>query len=311
MRRERDTNENMTVAEIFILLFCIIGLIENLLIIFVILADRTLRKNLANQFFVNLMVWYFLFDLASLLRSVVSSMGMNVVDLLITTIIASSLAISALTLDRMLAIKFPYRHHSLPRWVPCLVIIFCWAIPIAYLILSFVLEDEIKDFTRGCIFVTTNITAIVCLVVSNTIIFVEARMQLKKIEKTQVRTTSPKDEQFSSNALQSKSKTVSANKVKSETRLAYICFGVVITYIIFWLPMTLEYLINGLQRQRPSEATRVLVYLNAIVMPVFYAWFNKSVKKSLKSRMCRIHSTTSHSDESYVSSSRGSEGTKM
>ena len=274
-----------TISYIFLVLSSV-GLIENLLFIIVIITDRKLRRIVANKFFLNVTIWCFLFDCVGVVRSGVDLKEVHIIDVLITTVVASALAITSLTLDRMLAIKFPYRYQALPPWPSYLAIFLCWVMPLSYLVASFVIGDYAKKFTRNCIFVSTSIVTIISLLFSNIIIFIEAQKQLSKICKTQIHVFQIDDDptSLSSNSTSSPSR-CHQKRVRREAHLAYCCFGVVIIYCVLWLPITIEFLVSGMT-DHPSDVMRVLAYMNPVLMPAFYAWYNRNVRNSIRARLC-------------------------
>ena len=253
---------------IAILVLSTLGTLVNGSVIGILLSSSVLRRNRAIQLFINLLASYFVFNLLTIFG--VSIERVKVHDYIVALKLVATLSLVVLTIDRMLAIKFPFRYHLLPSWSTILMSALCWIIPIAFTVVAkTVLEKSSLNQARSSKIVFVFIAGIIFLVISNLIIFREARAQQKKIRRSNTITSCDR-------------RTVTHFQ---EARLAYLCFGVVIIYSLLWLPVILELMIdmkNVQLQQTVSIVTRGLVYMSSILTPLFCVGYNRLIKDHMR-----------------------------
>ena len=258
-----------------------VSFVVNATVLTVLIRYKTLRSNTTNKLLINLLACYSLCDVITCIGCVTH---METWQFSVATAVASVLALTMLTIDRMLVIALPYRYENLPKRVPYLLIVITWLIPSLYYVLSKVFNKQRKN-TMYVLSVV--VIGCISLVATNTIVFLNARKQLKKICKTSV-CTAPK-------SCDSDTKTTPRPVFcKKQAKLAESCFGVVIIYVVCWFPLLMEKFLVSMDMREVSRAvfvtTRGFVFASSIITPAFYAWHNRNIKRQLK-LCCKLTSS--------------------
>ena len=174
-------------------------------------------------------------------------------------IVFSMLNFTLITVDRLIAVKWPFfymdRIHTKQSLIAIAIV---WGITIAYAILIItifsVLDTGTTRYLGNIIFVVVVITGFITLFISNSFVFVEARGKLRALEKITHSIANiivePSD----------KSKNKEKEFRKKEFRLVRINIGLILCFFLFW--------INAL-----ILSIRKIVYIDEMDPPIRFDYF--------------------------------------
>ena len=279
--------------------------IVNAIPICIISCIREIRKVMSNKFLLNLLMSHFVVGVLYLFTITLQFMQARrtIVHIIhaAAEIIATSSMI-ALTIDRCLCIKYPFQYQNFPKWISYLLMFFCWLIGIIIFICGAVSSVYIMMiYNVRVMYAITGTIAVVVLLVSNTLIFIETRRHIKAISAVSVahriestKTTAPAIDfiacvnpdnvedavnSIQTNDLYTKSSRELKKRFiqKKEIRAAHICILMATSYIFLWVP----YFVASYVGTNTMSYLAFSIYIgmiNSVADPLIYVRFNKKVK---------------------------------
>ena len=278
----------------------IIGLTVNFATLGLTLFHKKLRESNADILFLNLIASYSVF---SGLTCIGIMAKVNLKEYAAVTVLVSIIALSSLSLDRMMVIKFPFRYITWPKWIVILEIAVCWIFPgIFYATIKPSLDMHTKCLLLGII----PLSGALLLTVSNTFVFITARRHLKEILKTaghlhiensddglseKVSESPANNTSVRSSDVKKVKETIKyAFTLKREVKLVYSCFEIVILFSSTCLPLSFHQLYQQSQSHTgmpgKTYVLRGMVYLNTIFTPIVYIYHNTTMRREMKKVYC-------------------------
>ena len=292
-------------SKTYLISFTVLSSFALLLDIFVIalmLRNKKLRRRPANKFLLNLLmsdgtvcVSFISFN-GHLLNnwddkksfSENSFIFQTSVVFFYVAVVLSMLNFTLLTVDRLIAVKWPfYYEDKVQTKQPFIAIVVVWGVTIVYGILMITLFDVLDPGTARYLgnitFVVVVIIGFITLFTSNSFVFVEARSQLKAIEKIthSIENLSVEPGDKSNNKKEFR---------KKEFRLVRINIGLILFFLLFWINvfiLFIKFLVytDEVKKPIPSEyiiASWYLVHIYYICNPLWYVALNSDVKREVK-----------------------------
>ena len=308
-----DNSENKNISsskyfsssKTYLISFTVLSSFALLLDIFVIalmLWNKKLRRRPANKFLLNLLmsdgtvcVSFISFN-GHLLNnwgdkksfSENSFIFQTSVVFFYVAVVLSMLNFTLLTVDRLIAVKWPFYYEDrVQTKQPFIAIAVVWGVTIVYGILMITLFDVLDPGTARYLgnitFVVVVIIGFITLFTSNSFVFVEARSQLKAIEKIthSIENLSVEPGDKSNNKKEFR---------KKEFRLVRINIGLILFFLLFWINvfiLFIKFLVytDEVKKPIPSEyiiASWYLVHIYYICNPLWYVALNSDVKREVK-----------------------------
>ena len=271
------------------------ALLLDMFVILLMLWNKKLRKRRSNKLLLNLLISdgivcvSFITYCANVM--IASNDASSFYDLylqqlklfvLIDVVVLLSLFnLTLITLDRLIAVKWPFFYEERIQTKQILIAIgIIWAITIVHGIVLMILYHVLDRYTifylGNVVFLVVIITGFVVLLASNFFVFVEARRQLRAIEKISIEHLNKSQKR--------------ANKFrKKECRLVRINIGLVLCFFLFWintLIITVKLLIYSDETCPPITARYMLVswylvYIYYISNPLWYVGLSQDVKQEV------------------------------
>ena len=97
-----------------------------------------------------------------------------------------SFSLTALAIDRLGCIKYPFHYQNLPKWLSYVVIFLCWMLGTIHFLLRkiFPQVNSLKSTQISYVVIVSVLTIILC--VSNTLIFKETQRHIKAISSSMI-----------------------------------------------------------------------------------------------------------------------------
>lgn len=195
--------------------------------------------------------------------------------------------------DRLVAIMWPYFYlNKVQDNHVFLIIGLDWTINILYLIMGFTLW--MVDYADRVVVLFYSIASvipstIIILMIVNTIIFITAWKQLKSIAVVITPITV---------------KSAQAWQESHQIKAAKICYGVVITLIIFYSPTMLQIILKLIHGVETSNRLIDIfvdygLVLNTIVDPIIYVFINKKLRQQISRNILGRSSTSNDRETSF------------
>ena len=278
------------------------ALFLDIFLIALTLRNKKLRSRPANKFLLNLFISDGIFCI-SLMSYAGNLLGIwddgktffknylilqTPVTFIHVVVVLSMLNFTLITVYRLIAVKWPFfyegRVHTKQSLIAIAVV---WGIIISYAILMItlfnVLDPGTTRYLRNFIFLAVVVTGFITLFISNSFIFVEARSQLKAIEKIthSIENLSVEPGNKSNNKKEFR---------KKEFRLVRINIGLILFFLLFWINvfiLFIKFLVytDEVKKPIPSEyiiASWYLVHIYYICNPLWYVALNSDVKREVK-----------------------------
>lgn len=205
-----------------------------------------------------------------------------VVFLWLTTssVILSAFTLILISLERLIAVKYPYVYSTYVRSLHIKIAITCsWLLVLVYGASGMTLgllgkEDGFELSSYGWIVIV--ITSYIFLITCNTALFCIARSQLNSI---------------ASVALTTNDKNLEKHKtMRKEIKAANVCFGVVVAFTICYTPKFVDAIIQLVtDKKAPSKWQAMIngygIVLNTILDPIIYALINQNIKRSITQKI--------------------------
>ena len=280
---------NFTALSLFILLL-------NMFLMALMLWKKKLRKMSSNKLLLNLLISDGIVCVSYISHSVKLMVNSNdatsllevylrkdkTILLLGATVLLSILNLTLITLDRLIAVKWPffYEDRIRSRQV-CTAIGVVWGITISYgiviIILVNVFDFKASQYAGSIFFTVIVITGFLTLLISNYFVFSEARKHLKALEKISIKLSD--DSGTHKNKCRAK-----------EFRLARINFGLVLSFFLFWinsLILNIKKLVHFNEEEYHINIGYILtsIYLVKVYYicnPMWYVALSQEVKREVK-----------------------------
>ncbi|XP_057306071.1 trace amine-associated receptor 7c-like [Hydractinia symbiolongicarpus] len=193
-----------------------------------------------------------------------------------TSVILSAFTLILISLERYIAVKYPYVYSTYVRSSHIEIAISCsWLLVFVYGASGMTLgllgkEDGFEMSSYGWIIIV--ITSYIFLITCNTALFFIARSQLNSI---------------ASVALTTNNKYLKKHKTMlKEIKAAKVCFGVVLAFTITYTPKFVDAIIQLVtDKNYPNKWHAMIIgygiVLNTILDPIIYALINKNLKRSI------------------------------
>ena len=283
---------------ISIIVLSVLTILFNSAIVLVIPFYPNLRSRNSNKFLLNLMISNLCVGLVMLCYGAVvlsfnaaehtdqnhSKPPASISLMFGVLILLSVMNMIILTGDRLYAVKWTFRYFdSITSRRIHTVIVLPWVISFVYFIVLVTLinigNDHTKDIVQHIIYISFDFIAIVgflTLTVSSSVIYREARIQLLRIARTSVTSSIIK-----AGIKQDKDKTL---KVR-ELRLAVINVGLVIKFVVFWLPtlatMTYHLIYEAATSEFVEYLSLHLVLVNCVCDPTVYVLLSRDIHRAI------------------------------
>ncbi|XP_057310069.1 uncharacterized protein LOC130648067 [Hydractinia symbiolongicarpus] len=300
----------------------IIILVLNISLVLVVVRSKKIRKSIGDIVLINLLISHAVEGVFAIWIEV-AGLNFNITNtekraLLVNLFVANSLlgCLNNLTFtaDRVLAISWPYLHQRLKLRNVLMICCVPWLISCIFLSLAFLLDfsEETGDVIT---IILVSIMSLV-LIVSNTIIYRVVLKHVKEITKTTVGIeytvyenqdtslenihsiqiqkdiTKVEDKpklRYTENKIKSQHKKIEKKRLRS----AYICSGIVASYIVCWLPHMIHDIIKTTTLTSSllysgncySRVTLFVAFLNPIIDPLIWASLNRNIRKEVKKQI--------------------------
>ena len=219
----------------------------------------------------------------------------------VAIIVYSFVSVVLVTLDRFLAVKFPFLYEKITKRVFAVSLLVGAILPISCLVLSLIGLEEMC-YT---VFVLASFVVVIVLIVSNGMIYILLKKEYAAITKTIV--TNRKDDY----------KHITEKLKKRQCTSVKLCLIIVLSFVICWLPTAVNIGIIAIVGYdgHPLKSKVVLIrtiglilsYGNSIIDPITYVLLNrgvrKEIRKSFRNSQARPNLNIRHSLELTVSSS--------
>ena len=310
-RSSTKTEDSINYYSISFIVLSFLALVLYIFVILLILWNKKLRRRPANKFILNLVISDGIVCISFMLyagqvleiwedkRSFFENYFMRgyFVVFLDVVIVLSMLNFTLITVDRLIAVKWPLfyvsRIHTKESFIAIAVV---WAITIVYavvmVILFNVLDPETSRYLGNTTFVVIVIAGFMTLFMSNSFGFVEARRHLRRIE-TISRNIENISAEFSdkSEEEQEKRKRKRERAIrKKEFRLVRINIGLILSFFLFWINLLILYvkiLVYDDELEPPISLKYILAswYLGVIYYicnPLWFVALSHDVKREVK-----------------------------
>ena len=279
------------------------ALLLHIFVIVLVLRNKKLRRRPANKFLLNLLisdaiVCILFMSYAGKLLSIWNDQKsffdyyfmLPTLDVFFYVIIVPSmLNFTLITVDRLIAVKWPFFYEDKIHTKQSLIAIAAvWGITLAYAIVMItlfnVLDPRTLKYLGEITFVVIITTGFTTLLISNSFVFVEARRQLRAIEKI----THSIENITAEPSL--KSSNTRRESWKKKFRLVRINIGLILCFFLFWTNLVILYirlLVCADEKEPPIRVEYILAswYLGFtyyICNPLWYVALSYDVKREVK-----------------------------
>lgn len=246
----------------------LLALLINIATITLILRKKALRRNKSNKLFINLFSVHILESLTGLVSIFYNQLPESVNNVLLLEMFICMIISTA---DRYMNITYPYKYARVRNREVFIALVTSWILSGLFIIPSFLIK-----FTKYFDIVVSSIliVATVTLAITNVKIYIIARRHATTIRKNSV--TRPDE--------------MSKKRILKST---YVCFSIVISFIILWSPLFLYNMIGLARVLQPDVITCVVLSaarFHPLVDPVLYICFNRDAKREIR-RISRGHNS--------------------
>lgn len=231
----------------------------------IIVLCKKLRRRKSHQIFLNLLLVHTMLSISWIISNVYSSSVYITLNNGLAFEMFFSLIIS--TCDRFFFIKYPFRHAHLTTRKVILITAVSW-IP-SSLFVCFSIRYGISQFYCTLVITIMIPVATVVLALSNINIYIMAKKH---------------DAFVRQNGTPSKASVIrDANKL----RASWICFSIVLTFIVFWFPYFIHNLLAFMNVYQPdsqksfTRAVERIAFGNSLIDPLLFAWLSRDTRKEV------------------------------
>ena len=292
------------------------ALFLHIFVIVLMLRNKKLRQRPANKFLLNLLIsdaiiCILFMSYAGRLLAIWDDQKsffehyftLPTLDVFFYVIIVSSmLNFTLITVDRLIAVKWPFfyedRIHTKQSLI-CIAVV--WVITISYAIVMItvfnVLDPRTSKYLGKIMFVVIITTGFIALLITNSFVFVEAKRQLRATEKIthRIETITAEPSVKSNNAQR--------ELWKKKFRLVRINIGLILCFFLFWTNLVILFirlLVCANEKEPPIRVEYILAswYLAIIYYicnPLWYVALSYDVKREVKQLFIRKQSGRNNS----------------
>ena len=261
---ERTLRTVNTIQSSLILLF-------NTLLFFFIITNTKLRKKPQNKFFIHLQVIHVNIGILQIVCFSVDQTDYIVENVLLISMFISLLLITA---DRLAALRFPYRYRSLSGTIVLRIIIISWLPSVCFAVTATVQRVTLYDLNM-IHSVLIGIASLI-LAAANSMVLVITKKHRRFMKK---HSTVHLDKHTCRN---------------STMKASYVCFAVVLNFIVFWMPHCVHDIIemtsssvnhnfHDVQKNKGLEIlVRQLKLFTSLSDPIFFIFMSPQTRKEAK-----------------------------
>ncbi|KAK3728353.1 hypothetical protein QZH41_002188 [Actinostola sp. cb2023] len=286
-----------------LLVISIFAVLANILVCILVLLTRQLRTH-TNRFVVSLAISDILIT-GILLPSFLAHVDGTVTDYIGSiTLLAGVANISAVTIDRYIAVFRPFRYNEIMRVWFAKTIILIWTLSIAISLVPLIWGTN-QESTPHRVYIFT--VQICFVILPYALIFIAYFKIFRKVRQT-VRKERNLMMSLAISQGQVEKKVCPSSSESKVTRISII---IAINFMLTWLPVEYMTLVHNMGKSEliPAPLPKLSLYtiaLGALIDPVVYSYLKSDFRQAIK-RMCRKYS---HDNERNMHSIVGSNKTK-
>ena len=300
-----DQHKDDFAPYISIIVFSILSIIFNFLVIFVLLYVPKLRRRNSNKFLLNLMMSNFCvgsvmvcFGVVAIILNFAEHTFDNHTEppasislIFCVLILLSVMNMILLSGDRLYTVKWTFRYFDSVRSRQVhTAIILPWIISVIYLVTLITLlqfgDEKFQNIVQHVMYISFDAIALIgflTLVVASSFTYNEARRHLVRISSTNI-------------AVANSSKQRKKNLRFREIRLALINIGLVIKFMVFWLPTIAMMTYHLIWKETTSEFVQNLsfhlVLINCLCDPTIYVLLSQDIRIVIQNVICKKQEIT-------------------
>ena len=298
-------NEMATRINIALLVFSLLAAFLSLMAILIIATNRKLRQRTSNKFLLNLfsadfgvtllmVIYHSILIYKQSEKRVKNMEEANEFHIVISTFMFLSIVNRiTVTLDRAIAVKKPfYYEDKFNGKMVIRITVLQYIVTALYLVVLIVTNTKMLDRKKyfslmKVLFISVISLGFLALTVSNTIVYIEARKQIKTILKL---TSNNHDQRQSSR--------------QKEYRIVRINVGMVLVFVLCWTPFLVSICQqqSGKESQDTMTAALFLVAFNYVLDPIIYVSLSKDVKEQI-TRVLRLRKQVENANSKTYSTS--------
>lgn len=261
-------------------------IILNSFAIILILIRQNLRRKLSNKFLCSLLFVHLIFGIFDLIfgftmmyneKEIVNVSNMkeriqnHALDCITSIVISLFLNLMLVTIDRLAAIKYPFKYIKVSTKHGILVLVIIWLVSLSYIPISIACEHP--RVSADIVTFTLTIVSFLTLAISNGIVYNIVRKQIKEISKTII-------EVPNKTGINSQKESLQQQKLKS----FYICLVMVLSFIIFWTPIIIFDFLKFYDQDVVlfGRIAVFIVFFNSIADPIIYCMMNHELKSEIR-----------------------------
>lgn len=261
------------------------SLFLGLLITLIFITNRELCRTASNKFLINFLATNFPVAIAGLVITARIRKRSKTIDqgdaltssFLIVSLFTYLLGLLLVTIDRFIAIICPFIYaERMTRKNVCRIIVAFWITVAAFF--TFAITRVLVDTDNGSVTIShtillvASLIGIVALLIINTVIFYQIRRQVRYLN-----TVSVGDSDDNRRFLR-----------RSEKKAAYLCFAMVVTQAICWLPHT----IAGMKTEKKQymqliRYTTSLYYVSLVINAFLYIFWHSEIRRAMKNLLSK------------------------
>lgn len=252
-------------VEIVFIIQEVISLCFNVPLLFYIINDKKTRRAKHNRFFMNLLLVHVALSTAAVIATFylpsISAIinGGFFMEMFLSLVICS--------FDRYINIKLPYKYAKLTSTKILFIAAGSWGISTIFVVISTILR--ITPYQMTVVFTSLILLSGIILTSSNVHIYLIAKRHAKAI-------------------LTNNTAAADVRKEKKVLKATYVCFALVASFIMLWLPLLLHGVLVMVNMYTPAKEkmfTKIVFNigcLNSIIDPILYVCFRKELRKNFQ-----------------------------
>ena len=241
-------------------------MVVNISIFCFVALNKTLNKNPSNLFLLSLFLSHIILGISGFIKAFRQSDYL--INIIITSILAGFLSLVLVTIDRYVAIKYPFQHQKLTRFVAITVTFLVVWLPTSITIIYLLtLNLDIKFSQILCVAII--LIAAMVLISTNIYVYSIARTHIKRIKNINVETNQVRNQR---------------RRKQRTMKPIYICATIVFTFLITWMPTLVVNFLVILNKLTLKEKIMTFTYtipmasIDCIINPIIYVVFNRQIR---------------------------------
>ncbi|XP_057313867.1 uncharacterized protein LOC130655169 [Hydractinia symbiolongicarpus] len=260
---------------------CIVGTFVNILFLVILLRNRNICRQKPIICFLSLVICGILCSVGQCILSVHQvcllffhpylvedkywKRIIYIVPFLYTLFCIQILNLLFVSIDRLIAIKWPFIYHArvqATHYTYVVIILLIMAITIGVLTYIFLQLGYLEEYIQAATLCLI-LSGLLVLFISNVVLFIETKKQIRAMKQTSLETTNPR---------------------KQEIKSATICFGLVACFFILWMPKVVDIILRittekyGKQQIILELASTFFFNLQPVATTTVYVLANKVIK---------------------------------